>query len=333
MFLRLVVFLGLPAICAVVTYRYLQTQFFAPLDPAATEARLIEVEPGWSFARICNAIEEGGVLRAAWALELLARLSKVDTSIKAGEYQLSPAMSPREILAVLSSGQVYQRRVLVREGDSLREIAVAVAGAGLLAAEDFLAATKDKRLLVKAGIQGPTFEGFLFPETYFFSRPITPEAVLWRMLEEGEQRWNPNFDARSRELQLSRPEILTLASIIQKEAGNEDEMPLISSVFHNRLKQGMRLQADPTVIYGIENFDGNIRKSDLQLDHPYNTYVYPGLPPGPIASPGEAAIRAALFPAETTYLFFVSDGNGRHVFSTTLAEHNEAVNKYQRGRG
>ena len=149
------------------------------------------------------------------------------------------------------------------------------------------------------------------------------------MLEEGEKRWIPEFTERADLLRMSRHEVLTFASIVEKESGNTSEQPLVSSVFHNRLQQGMRLQSDPTVIYGVPNFDGNLTKAHLETVTPYNTYTNPGLPPGPIANPGESAIRATLFPAQTNFLFFVADGKGGHVFSTTLAEHNEAVRRYQ----
>ena len=153
------------------------------------------------------------------------------------------------------------------------------------------------------------------------------------MLEEGDKHWPSEFSDRANEINLSRHEITTLASIIEKESGNAEEQPLISSVFHNRLSNGMRLESDPTVIYGIKDFNGNLTRQDLHTPHPYNTYTNFGLPPGPICNPGETAIRASLYPKESPYLFFVANGKGSHVFSTTLQEHNEAVAKYQLGRG
>jgi UPF0755 protein len=240
-------------------------------------------------------------------------------------------MKPQEILAKLLSGEVFKRKVLVKEGATIKQIAKLLEEAGLISAESFITTSRDQTLLKTAGIKHDSFEGYLFPETYLFSRPITAKDVIWRMLEEGDNRWPTEYTERADQLNMVRHEVLTLASIIEKESGNFQEQPTIASVFHNRLGQGMRLQADPTVIYGLENFDGNIRKADLSNPHRYNTYVHFGLPPGPICNPGASAIKAALYPTETAYLFFVSNGQGSHIFSATLQEHNNAVNRYQRG--
>lgn len=329
---RLVLIIVIPALVAFATYLIMRDAFLAPANKASTETVLIEVEPGKTFHEVAKLLEAKGVVRHWWSLELLARMRKSDRSINAGEYELTAAMEPRAILKKLASGEVYRRKITLQEGISAWEVGKLVEAAGLMSLQEFDSALADPKLLAAAGIAAPSFEGYLFPETYFFSRPITAKEIIWRMLEEGEKRWPLEFSARADELQLSRHEIITLASIIEKESGNVEEQPLISSVFHNRLSQGMKLQSDPTVIYGIPNFNGNLTREDLQTPSPYNTYMNFGLPPGPIASPGETAIRAALFPQESSYLFFVADGTGKHVFSTTLQEHNEAVNLYQRSR-
>jgi len=216
--------------------------------------------------------------------------------------------------------------VTLKEGQTMLDLAVALEEAGVIKKEAFVPSLTDPDLLAKAGLNVSSFEGYLFPETYLFSRPIDAAHIIWRMLEEGEKRWTTEFANRADELRMSRHEILILASIVEKESGLADEQPRIASVFHNRLSQGMKLQADPTVIYGIPNFNGNITKENLQnADNSYNTYMHFGLPPGPICNPSETAIHATLFPETTNYLFFVSDGNGRHLFSTTLQEHNENV--------
>jgi UPF0755 protein len=183
------------------------------------------------------------------------------------------------------------------------------------------------------GIQAESLEGYLFPDTYYFPRNTPIDRIIQTMLDRFNTVFTPAWADRARGIGLSRHQVVTLASIIEKETGAAGERPLIASVFHNRLARGMRLQSDPTVIYGIEDFDGNLTRAHLETPTPYNTYQVAGLPPGPIASPGRAALEAALFPEETDYLYFVARGDGTHQFSTRLDEHNEAVRRYQLGGG
>lgn len=329
--LRLCLIFSVPILVAVITFVFLRQAFLLPAKPGSQDKITIEIASGRIFSEICRELKNKGVIRYAWSLSTLARFRKADTQISAGEYELSPAMDPRSILRKLMSGDVIKRQVTVKEGSTIKEIARALEEAGLISADEFERAAVEPALLGKAGISASSFEGYLFPQTYFFSRPVTAHTIIWTMLEEGEKQWLREFTERTEQLRMSRHEILTLASIIEREAGNVEEQPLVSSVFHNRLNQTMKLQADPTVIYGLKDFDGNLTKEDLQNPHPYNTYVNLGLPPGPIANPGLSAIKAALYPRETTFLFFVADGTGNHFFSTTLAEHNDAVNRFQRG--
>lgn len=328
---RLLLLLIIPAIIAFATYGWLKTNVLDPLEPGNSETRLVEVLQGKSFKEICQDLERAGIIRHAWVLEAISRISKNDTRVRTGEYELSPGMTPRQVLAKLVSGVVFQRKFTVIEGESIWVIGKKIEAAGIITEAEFNGALTDKSLLAAAGILAESFEGFLFPETYSFSKPSSPRSIIWAMVEESDKHWPPSYQDQALKLGYSRYEILTLASIIQKEAGSNQEMPLISSVFHNRLKQGMKLQADPTVIYGVPNFDGNLTRLHLKTPTPYNTYTNFGLPIGPICNPGEAAIRAALFPSESTYLYFVADGTGKHVFSTTLKEHIDAVRKYQLG--
>lgn len=330
---RLILYIGIPLIVATLTLASLRRVFLEPLDKTNTEVKIVEIAPKTSFKQITKLLNEKNLIRAPWALELIARLRKVDTNIPAGEYELRASMTLDEILAKLIKGEIVKRRFTVVEGMTIWDIGKLVEGAGLVTKAEWDAAVIDKSLLIRAGINADSFEGYLFPDTYQFSRPITVKDIIWSMLEEGEKRWSGEFANRADELQLSRHEILSLASIIEKESGRVEEQPKISSVFHNRINQGMKLQADPTVIYGIKNFNGNLTRTDLETDHPWNTYTRPGLPIGPICNPGVTAVKAALFPEVTPYLFFVADGMGSHIFSTTLQEHNEAVNRYQRGGG
>ncbi len=328
LFMRILLVLSVPALIALGTFLFLRQAFLSPRDPSATQVEVIEVAPGKPFSEVARVLSEKGVLRYGWSIELLAQIMKADRVIKAGEYEVTAAMSPRQILQKMMSGEVVRRVVTLVPGMTIKELPAVIESQGLMSAESFAKALHDTQLLVQAGISAQSFEGYLWPETYQFSRPILPWDIIFKMMEEGEKHWLPEFSAQAEELRLTRHEILILASIIQKEAGNQEEMPVISSVFHNRLKKGMRLQADPTIIYGLENFDGNIRDADKENPHPYNTYVHLGLPIGPICNPGEAAMRAALYPAESTYLFFVADGTGGHAFSTTYGEHQEAVRRY-----
>lgn len=309
--------------------------FLEPMDASRPEPVLFLITPGNTFRAISKDLESQGILRYWWSIDVISRFRRVDKQIKAGEYALSRAMKPNEVLDALVSGKLYERKVTVKEGASVWEIGKLVEQAGLLTAQEFNAAIVDTGLLAQAGIpaEARSFEGYLFPETYSFSRGVTARQIIWTMLKQGEEKWNPSFTAQAESVNLTRHEILTLASIIEKESGpNLDEQPLISAVFHTRLREGMKLQADPTVIYGVPNFDGNLTREHLETDTPYNTYVRFGLPPGPIANPGLSAIKAALFPAQTPVRYFVSNGQGTHVFSETLEEHNRAVREFQQRR-
>lgn len=327
--LRILTIILVPILVSVAVFQFMATIFLQAKDPSVTAPVLVEIEQGRSFRGTSKQLEKLGLVRFWWSLEVLARMKKGGTVVNAGEYEIAPSMTPGEILQKLVSGDVFKRKVTIPEGTSIWEMGKIIEAAGLLPKADFDAAVVDPVLLNKAGIVAKSFEGYLFPETYNFSRPIKSEGIIWKMLEEGEQHWKPEYSDQADNLRMSRHEVITLASIIEKESGVTDEHPIISSVLHNRLRQGMKLQVDPTVIYGVPNFNGNLTKQDLETPTPYNTYVNFGLPPGPIANPGASAINAALFPAETTYLYFVADRKGRHVFSTTLDEHNDAVRQFQ----
>jgi UPF0755 protein len=239
-------------------------------------------------------------------------------------------MWPLEILEMLVSGKIAQKEVTLREGLNSYEIAKILYEAGLGAEEDFLAAVSDPALLHEFGIGAESMEGYLFPDTYFFSVGASPDDIIRQMVHRFKSRLTPSMQRQIALIGMTQREIITLASIIDKETSSSGERTTISAVFHNRLKLGMRLQSDPTVIFGLEHFDGNLTRKDLTTPSPYNTYVISGLPIGPIGNPGEASIIAAIFPAEVDYLYFVSKNNGTHYFSKTLEEHNAAVNKYQR---
>ncbi|MBX7136423.1 MAG: endolytic transglycosylase MltG [Oligoflexia bacterium] len=326
--LRTVSLVLVPIVVALLVYRFLVGAIATPADPANTTEVSVEIQPGMTFRDVCRTLKERGIIRYSRGLEILAKIKgKPTDKISSGEYMLSAAMEPGAILEKLVSGDIVKRKVMLVEGMTIADLARVVGESGLIPAEEMTRALKDQGLLARAGISSPSFEGYLDPETYIFSRPVTAQEIIWKMLLQAESKWPQEFTDQADKLGLSRHEVLTLASVIQKESGKADEYATISSVFHNRLKAGMKLQSDPTVIYGLQNFNGNLTKEDLQNPHPYNTYVNFGLPPAPICNPNVAAIRAALFPTETQYLFFVADGSGGHTFSATLTEHNEAVQR------
>ena len=309
-------------------YHHLLTWADRPRNDAGEE-KLFTVAPGQGLKQTAQALEQAGLVSDALRFTVLARLDREDKLLKAGEYFLSTAMTPREILGQMVEGRVHLYRLTIPEGYNLAQIAAAVADAGLATPETFLAAARDPELAGRLGIDAATLEGYLFPDTYYFPRGLDSPTIIATMVKQFNTAFKPSWEARAKELGMSVHEVVTLASIIEKETGAPEERPLIASVFHNRLKKGMRLETDPTVIYGIPNFDGNIKRSHLETYTPYNTYKIKGLPPGPIASPGTLAIQAALYPVQSDYLYFVSKKDGTHQFSKTIKEHNAAVRKYQ----
>lgn len=329
--LKFLIFILVPITASLVTLSALLLVFSEPADKNQTQVQLIEVTPDASFKQIANSLKEKNIIKYVWAFSLIAKLRGKDRAIMAGEYELSPAMSPEKILDTLVSGKMHLRKVTLKEGVSIWELGDLLQEAAILDKMEIEPLLTNPVIIKELGIPGSSLEGYLFPETYQFPKGISARKVIEAMNDEFSEHWTGEYEARAKELGFTKHEIVTLASIIEKETGKKEEMPRVSSVFHNRLKKEMRLQADPTVIYGIANYDGNIRKEDLTTPSPYNTYVILGLPPGPIANPGADALRAALYPSATNNLYFVADGSGNHFFSATLEEHNRAVSLYQKG--
>ena len=304
----------------------------SPRDPGAAE-QLFEVSPGESLASIARRLEQAGLVRRGWVVDGVARHRELAARLQVGEYRLSPAWPPVKILEQIASGRVVTHEVSFPEGFTAAQIADRLAAEGLVDREAFLAVVRDPAAPRELGVEGDTLEGYLFPETYRFPRGLAPVEVARAMVDQFRRVWQ-EVEPHARQRGLAMREVVTLASIIEKETGAADERPLIASVFLNRIRQGMRLETDPAVIYGIRDFDGNLRRRDLEDEaNPYNTYRIAGLPPGPIASPGAAALRAVVEPAQTQYLYFVSRNDGSHSFSKTYDEHLAAVNRYQRSGG
>jgi UPF0755 protein len=305
--------------------------FILPAEFHGVQKQIV-VPRGATFNQVAQILDAAGVLRSPTRFSLMARLLKVTGRVQAGEYEVSTSMLPQVILGKLVTGDVIRYRLVVPEGYTVRQIAARLFELGISQDEEaFLTTAFAADTAARLGIKGKGVEGYLFPDTYLFSKGLPPIEIIQTMVARFQQVYGPASVRRAAELGMTDKQIVTLASIIEKETGAPAERPLISAVFHNRLKRGMPLCSDPTVIYGIKDFDGNLRKRDLQRMTPYNTYVIHGLPPGPIASPGEAAISAALYPAQVDYLYFVSRNDGTHQFSSTLREHNEAVWRYQKG--
>lgn len=325
----LYVFIPLAAVAF--AYRAVERLFLEPANLADSRVVLVDFSTEKSLKALASELEAKGLVRTSLSLRVIARLKKQDTLLKAGEYELSASMTPEQILEKLARGDMVLHRFTVKEGMRASEIGPLVEAAGITSRAEVEAALADSSLISELGVPAGSFEGYLFPETYSFPRGTSGRKVIAAMKHQFDAKWKPEWDARAKGLGRSKHEIVTLASIVEKESGSVDEQPKIAGVFFNRLRLGMKLQADPTVIYGITNFNGNITKDDLLRPTPYNTYVIPGLPPGPIANPGLSALTAALFPEQSTYLYFVGNGAGRHIFSTNLGDHNNAVNQFQRG--
>ena len=320
-----------------VTFYWFRSNFISAASPGSQTKISIEVSEGSNMKEISKDLEKHGILKHWWSLygryRILSSLSEKNSFvILPGEYELSPGNTIDDILATFKSQRVVYHDVVIPEGMRISEIARLLTGTNLITNEDLRSALNDRNLIATLNIPSTTFEGYLFPLTYKFTKPIDARKMLGQMVNDGRRVVNSeikNFAETAIELGFSQHQILTLASIIEKETGDAKERATISSVFHNRLRIGMPLQSDPTVIYGIAAFNGNLTKQDLQTPSPYNTYLNVGLPPTPIANPGVDSIRAALFPAETDFLYFVAKGDGTHQFSATYKEHLEAVKKYQ----
>ena len=285
-----------PLVVVALSYRAVEHYLFEAANPSDSTPVLVDVSADKSFKQLAKELESKGLVRTALSLRIIARLEKSDTAIKAGEYELSASMTPEDILHKMVRGEMVLRRVTVKEGMRVSEIGPLLEEAGITSRADFDAALMDGALLVELKMPAPSFEGYLFPDTYQFRRNTPARAVIEAMKEQFDARWKPEWNDRLPALGRTKHETVTLASIVEKESGNITEQPRVASVFHNRLRLGMKLQADPTVIYGIANFNGNITKADLLMPTPYNTYVIQGLPPGPIANPGQSALAATLYP-------------------------------------
>lgn len=298
----------------------------------AEAEQFVEVPPGSGPATIGQSLVAAGVVRDPLTFRAALWLTGRARDLKAGEYRFDQPMSAIEVVDKIARGDVYRRLVTFREGLTLFEMAKVYEQAGLGTAEDFEKAAQNAAVIKDLDPQADNLEGYLFPDTYSLRRETPATTLVAQMVASFKKMFNDDLRAAAQSRGLSVREAVTLASLVEKESAVPDERPVVAAVYLNRRKIGMPMQADPTVIYALlraGKYDGNIRKEDLQIDSPYNTYRYPGFPPGPIASPGKASLDAAVTPAEVDYLYFVSKNDGSHVFARTLDEHNRNVQEWQ----
>ncbi len=293
-----------------------------PSDPVR-----VRIPSGATMSEAAESLAVHGVVRTPALFRLWARFRKEDRKVKAGTYLLDRNASWNTTIAALVAGRGIVFPVTIPEGWEMKAILGTLAATLSLPVDSLEKAVHDSALIRQLGIPIASLEGYLFPETYLVPDGASATAVVRLLVNEFQRRWKPDWETRLGELGMTRHQIVTLASIIEREARIPAERPVISAVYHNRLKRGMLLQADPTIQYALGEHTRRVLYRDLRINSPYNTYRHPGLPPGPIASPGTASLEAALYPADVPWLYFVAHPDGHHEFRATLREHNEAVRR------
>ncbi len=305
-------------------------------SPSRKTDAVVYIPSGSGFSAIQQLLADHDVIVADIRFEILARILGASGRLQAGEYVFSPGLSHKEVIAKLTEGEILYRSLSIPEGSNLYQIADVLAHDFDFDRREFLRLVNDREFIDSFGLSVASLEGYLFPDTYFVSRQQSLDDVLAMMVRRFQQVFSDIAANQALSFpgagSLSYHQVIILASIVEKETGIADERPLVAAVFLNRLKKNMKLQADPTVIYGIADFNGNLTRKDLKTPSPYNTYTLKGLPAGPIANPGRPAIEAVLRPADVGYLYFVAKKDGRHYFSTTFQEHNRAVRRFQRSK-
>jgi len=303
-----------------------------PYRGFAGDETFVDLPTGTSVAEIARRLAAAGVVPDPYTFRVAAHLMHDDRRLQAGEYRFTDAATPGEVAARLARGDVFTRPVTFPEGLNIGEMAAAFEHTGLGSDESFREAASNVTLIAGLDPRATTLEGYLFPDTYPLSRHAGATDLVPVMVARFEHVFDADLRAAAAAAQMSPREVVTIASLVELETAQPAERPLVAAVFRNRLRVGMPLQCDPTVVYALlraNRWRGTIRKVDLQFDSPYNTYRVAGLPPGPIASPGRASLEAAVHPADVGYLYFVSRNDGTHAFATTLAEHNRNVALYQ----
>jgi UPF0755 protein len=329
---RLLVLIVLAGLAAAAAGWWLYSRAIEPYRGYSGTETFVEIPAGDSPTTIGNRLVEAGVVRDARTWQVALFISGRSRSLRAGEYRFDAPLHALDVIDKIARGDVYRRRLTFREGLTIPEMAQVFEERGFGKADEFRQAAQNASLINDLDPDARDLEGYLFPETYALPRGTTAAAVVAQMVQGFRNGLTPDLTAAAAAAGLSTRQLVTLASLVEKETGTPSERPLVAAVYSNRLKIGMPMQADPTVIYALQKagaYTGNLRRDDLQFDSPYNTYRYPGLPPGPIAAPGKASLEAAAKPADVDYLYFVSKNDGSHVFASTLAEHNKNVFTWQ----
>src|SRR3972149_2329112 len=338
-FLSLMSVLWLLLFCILIfiTAVYIHREVTTPASSAGAP-RVIYVPKGSNLKTVSSILKNEGIISNSTIFNLLVRYNAVEEALRAGEYELSTDMTPLQVLDKILSGRVYQYPVTIPEGYNIFEIASLLDKKELADREKIILLSFNKEFVKSLGIESDNLEGYIFPDTYYINRGMDEKLIIKKMVDNFRKAVSSEKIAELKGGGITLHQLITLASLIEKETGKESEKPLISAVFYNRFKKGMKLQCDPTVIYALllkgfkeksYLYDGDIKKEDLLIDSPYNTYKYAGLPPAPIANPGKSSIHAAVYPLKSNYLYFVSKQNGWHHFSSTIEEHNRAVKIYQ----
>lgn len=330
---RLALFVLILIVLAATAGIWIYTGVDRPYKGYATPEQFVEIPPGAGPGSIGRRLVDAGIVRDVTSFRAAIWLSRQGRRLQAGEYRFDRPLSARQVIDKIARGEVYVRPITFPEGLTIKQMAALYESRGFGTGDAFIQAAKNAALVRALDPQAPDLEGYLFPNTYALPRKATADQLIARMVAEFEKALTPDIRASAAARGLSVRELVTLASIVEKETGNPAERPLVAAVYSNRLKIGMGLQCDPTVIYALERigqYNGNLTRENLRFDSAYNTYRYAGLPPGPIASPGKASLAAAAAPADAPYLYFVSRNDGSHAFATTLDEHNRNVQQFQR---
>ncbi len=299
-------------------------------EPGIMIEKLVTIKSGMSFSEASRMLSQKDVISQYDKFIILAKRKGVTTKMQAGDYTLRPGLTPAQILDTITRGDITTVRLAVPEGFTINDIAMRLCASGPWDEDLFISIATKKSGAYKLGVPISNLEGYLFPATYELKMSMTEKDIINKMLSTGERIKTKERLKLAKDKGLTWHEVLTMASLIQKETRLNEEMPIIASVFYNRLEKKMRLQSDPTTIYGVDNFKGPVKKTDLLRLHDYNTYIHQGLPPGPICSPGEKSVLAALTPEATKYLYFVANGEGGHKFANTYAEHRKNVKEYKK---
>ncbi|MCC6163207.1 MAG: endolytic transglycosylase MltG [Acidobacteria bacterium] len=320
------------AVAAVAVVAYVVVRRAAEPHGAFAGEQFVEIPSGESTRGIGRRLIAAGVIRDDLTFRLALRWYGAGRSLKAGEYRFTEPVTPAAVIDRLARGDVYLVPLTFPEGLTVEEMAQLFGQSGLGSAEAFVAAARNPAPIAAIDPEADTLEGYLFPDTYSLPRQVDAAAVVDRMVRRFTSVFDQDMRARAKATGLTVRQIMSIAALVEKETARGDERGLVAAVYRNRFRIGMPMQADPTVIYALKRagrWNGNIRKADLQFDSPYNTYRYPGLPPGPIASPGRASIEATIAPADVDYLYFVSRNDGSHEFASSLAAHNRNVQTWQ----